>query len=128
MANNYECGTVSPYFPTKIVKKFQNQFPNGISLEPAEGGQLFTYLYIEDGCEDWDDFAKVLQKMLVYWQEKGNDAPKYCYYKVAYYCDKMRQDEFGGFCCFVTAKNLTYSGVDQFIMDCIRKQEKGWLE
>jgi hypothetical protein len=124
MANNYECGTVSPYFPTSIVKAHADEFPSGVSTE--DSGQ-FTYLYVEDGCEDWDKFSEVLQVMLKEWQESDEDAPKHCYIKVAYYCDKMRQDEFGGFCTFITANNMEYCSVDGFVMECINKMEKGWL-
>lgn len=127
MANNYECGTVTPYFPTKIVQKYVNKFPSGVDCEPAEDGNEFTYIYVEDGCEDWDELTGVLQEMLKDWQVQDNDAPKHCYIKVAYYCDRMRQDEFGGFCTFITANNMEYCSVDGFVLDCINKMEKGWL-
>jgi hypothetical protein len=37
----------------------------------------------------------------------------------------MRQDEFGGFCIFITPAEILYNSVDGFVMDCLRKLERG---
>jgi hypothetical protein len=124
MANNYEVGTVSPYFPKSIVEKYS--LPDGADYE--DHGNDTVYIFVEEGCDDWDALADQLQKMLVEWWGIDNDAPKYAYIKVAYYCSKVRQDEFGGFAIFVTRKNKYWTSVDQFINEQINKLEKGEIE
>lgn len=127
MANNYECGTITPYFPTQIVNLFEIHLPSGICRDDLPGGM--TYLYVEDGCEDWDELSSTVQKMLVEWKEqKPEEAPAYAYIKACYYCDKMRQDEFGGFVIFITPKDLHHNSTDAFVMECVRKLEAGEIE
>lgn len=124
MANNYEAGTVMPYFPIDLVKKYDEagEFPSGVDYE-RDG-----YLYVEDGCEDWDVFANVLQRMLIEWQSRDEKAPLYAYIEACYYCDKMRPGEFGGFGIFITAHEQRYVSTGGFMNECIGKIEKGEIE
>jgi len=123
-ANNYEPGTVFPSFPKKIVEKYA--LPNGMTWEDDSDDTV--YMFAEDGCEDWDELAGILQQMLIEWNGMDNNAPKYAYIKACYYCDKMRQDEFGGFAIFITRKEKFWAGTDQFIIGKISDMDKGEFE
>ena len=104
MADNYEQATVTPYFPAEIVKKYEEELGN-LNVNSTDDG----YIYVEDGCQDWDEFIALLQKML---KEAEMD---YCYVEGASTCSKMRQGEFGGFAQFITQD------------DCIFLNTGSWL-
>lgn len=122
MANNYEPGTVTPYFPPEIVKAHADELDELNVRYESDG-----YIFCEDGCEDWDKLAEVLQTMLKEWRASDQGAPQYAYIKACYYCDKMRQDEFGGFVIFITPEETYHDSTDAFVMECIAKQERGEL-
>lgn len=97
MSNNYEGATITPYFPPEVVKAHWSELD-----ELSVGYESDGYLYVEDGCSDWDEFHLLLRKML---KEANMD---YCYVEGAFYHDKMRQGEWGGFAHFITQDNIEY--------------------
>jgi len=119
MANNYMPATVYPYFPQALITANSEELSElGVSWE-SDG-----YMYLEDGSEDWDRLVALIQAMLLEWNLTDPDnASKYAYIKAAFYCDKMRQDEFGGFAAFITPADTIYHSTDTFIMEQIEKLE-----
>lgn len=96
MSNNYESGTVAPYFPTTVVRKFNDRLGNLTVQEGVGDDASLSYLYFEENISEIDEIVAVLQDMLVV-----ADIP-FCTIEAAAYCDKMRPNEFGGWAVFIT--------------------------
>lgn len=105
MSNNYEAATVNPYFPPKVIKKFAAELDE-LNVQYEDDG----YVYVEDGCHDWDAFIAILQKML------KAARMKYCYVQGASWADKMRHDEFGGFAQFITPDDCIFINTGSWVV------------
>jgi len=98
MSNNYEPGTIQPFFPKKVALNYSDALgdlgvtvTDGVSSDPE-----MSYLYFDDHVMDIDELVALLQKMIV---EAEMD---FCTIEAAAYCDKMRPNEFGGWAGFIT--------------------------
>jgi len=109
MSNNYESGTVDPFFPTEIVRKYDDALGEIGCSTHEEVQEGLTYIYFEEGMNDSDLLVETLQSML---KEADID---YCTVNAAAYCDKMRPGEFGGWCCFVTKDDAQWMNTGHWL-------------
>jgi hypothetical protein len=115
MSDMYEQATIQPFFPANVVEDHKDHLLNlGVSISDGENfapGVTAKYLYIEDGCWDWDELHSVLQQML---DEAGMD---YCCVEGCFSCSKMLPGEFGGFAHFITVEGIQHMGTGGWVSE-----------
>lgn len=125
MSNSYEKATVQPTFPAEVVEDHLDNLQKlGVSayLDLKENEKKVAYLYVEDGCYDWDEFHSILQQML------DDAGMSYCYVEGCFYCDKMVPGEFGGFAHFITKADVRFENTGSWVTKHEEMLKEGVIE
>lgn len=118
MASNTEQATIHPIFPQEVYQAHEEVLTSlGVGMSAVGKDGCKAYLYVEDGCWDWDDLAAELQEMIV---EVGEP---YATIQIAYTCSKMRSDEFGGAAWFITPDGVETMSTAMWLVNQTEKLE-----
>ena len=131
MENNYAPFTIEPTNIKLTDEMLKVLDMCGIEYEPNDGGY---YLYSADGIDlegywfedepDCPDWAKEMNPLLVLnYIREANDLP-YIQIAGAFYCDKMRPGEFGGFEYLFTNDGLEFLGIGELLVKFLEKTQK----
>lgn len=122
MANNYAEGTFAPLIPKHLLTDEDYALFERFGVDDAPDGDA-VYLYADDGMydregdEDSDLVMDALSKLIA----RSNGEVEYIMYEEAHRCDKMRQGEFGGGACFITATGFEWMGTSWWLQQQISK-------
>jgi|LakMenE18May11ns_1017448.scaffolds.fasta_scaffold9804178_2 hypothetical protein len=125
MANNYTQGTVTPSLSKDLFTEEDLELlkEDGYNYEDDYQDSSKYYFYIEEYYSGEFD-EEIFQKILNSEKNKEYDI-KYIYVQAAYYCDKLRRDEHGGWCQIFTKDEMYYMNTYKFIQETIEAITNG---